>query len=443
MGCTIDGRGEYFAGLDLGSQSVRAGLFSREGRLLHMVQVPVGTRVDGLSVTQDPDEYWEATCLCLERLLRETKAGREKPLPLGVATQRSSFLFFSREGKALTPLVSWRDTSASLILSRWEGLRGEIYRMTGLPLTPYYSGPKISMYGEGVPEGSLFGPLITFIVYRLTGGALFVVDPGNAQRTLLFDINEGAFSEKLLSLFGMPEGVSLPEVVDTHGFLAKVRVGEGSFSLLSLNGDQQAAALLPLSLFPGSCFINYGTGGFLLAPTDDVPPHPQGFIVTVGEKKGGRTLYLVEGTVNGVGEMISRASRQCGVDPREVENVPSGPIPAVAGAPLGTGAPFWGPPVPFVSEVECGEAGGEEFLAGTVYGTACFLKEMREKMEALLERSFSLAVVTGGLSRFPGFALFVSALLGIPCVRPEVEEMTCMGAALGLLSSRGEMGGKG
>src|SRR5947209_3912657 len=202
-------------GLDIGSSSVKAVQVDGRGGAWRIVRRPLVTRRRGRDrVEQDGEQILRATIAAL----RPLAAGSSDEVPaLGLATQRSTVLFWDRDdGRPLTPAFSWQDLRGAPLVSRLRkearadgDLDDAIGRRTGLRLSPHYSASKLSWalhhvrgLRRRVAAGkALWGTLGTFLVWRLTGGAVYAIDHANAQRTLLFDLVSRSWDPELFDMF--------------------------------------------------------------------------------------------------------------------------------------------------------------------------------------------------------------------------------------------------
>ena len=212
-------------------------------------------------------------------------------------------------GKPAGRAPSWQDGRAAASVAPLQGRQAEVHEKTGLYLTPYYSAPKIRWFLDNVPavrrladEGRLLvAPVSTFLIWRLTRGAVYAADQSMAQRTLLLNLRTLEWDEDLLALFGVPRAV-LPAVVPTAGDWGSFERGGRTLKILASVGDQQAAAIGLGGVAPGSSVVNYGTGAFFLHNTGTEQHRVPGLLTTVGWKlKDQPPVFLQEGTVHAAG----------------------------------------------------------------------------------------------------------------------------------------------
>ncbi len=417
-----------YLGIDQGSTATKALLVSSKGELLFSSRKRVKTTVSGRAVHQDPKALLWSVRSAISEAVSFARKGMITIRGAGLATQRSSFLFFDKSAQPLTPLISWRDTSCSEripgLLSREEKIR----QISGLPMTPYYSAVKLERHTPPGRRTVLFGTVNTYLIFALTGGKVFATDPANAQRTLLFDIHSRDYSEELLRCFSVPGNVMLPEVRDTVSDFGHISMKGASIPILSSTGDQQAAFFGSSGWGTGRGLINLGTGGFLLVPMGELPKMSGGLIVTLSHSVGGKSFYLLEGTVNAVSDALGYFEELLGKQFGDKE-LEGGVYPAVVFGERGTGAPLWDPPFHAAVSGIGGGADKRKILASSLLGSLCYFRLIDEAM-ALGGWDAGEFVVSGGISSIGGVSRFLRDLLGKRMYQSRIAEMTGIGAAL-------------
>jgi glycerol kinase len=325
--------------LDLGSTAIKAGLLARDGTLTGIVSRPAppvsgeGGRYESAALA-----YAETADAVLAQCLAQTI---ERP-PLGLCSQRSSFLLWERQsGKPVTPLISWQDERGAAACAELRGQEMQIRALTGLLLTPYYFAPKLRVLLQQNPKWRarllsgewLVGTLDTFLIWRWTHGAQHVTDASMAARTLLLDVGSVRWSPLLCELFAVPVQ-SLPQVLPSAG--SGLALDNGLILQASL-GDQSAALLASLEADRPQAMVNLGTGGFVACPLPEGRAVLSGYLRTLVWQDGaGRPHFACEGTLNSIGVALADyPAADC--DPAELG---SDDIYCLA-EPSGLGAPYF------------------------------------------------------------------------------------------------------
>ncbi len=405
-------------GLDLGTTRVKLAALEADGALTELGTSPAPRPAGAGAVRElDADAYRRAA----ESLLADAPTG----LPLGIASQRSSFCLWDRDGRPATPLVSWQDRSASDWCEARRELEPRVSAITGLPLSPHYAGPKLAQRIEREPSlGArlasgelLFGTLETYLIWHWSGGRAHQTDLSMAARTLLADPLAGAWSDELLAHFGVPRA-ALPAIAPTHGRATPLTRGGSVTASLA---DQPAGLLAVLGDSSRGALLNLGTGAFVLSPTGERRETRAGYLAgPLSREPGGRTLFALEGTINGGGATADRAA------PGPTELPERDPTPRAFCLPdeNGVGAPYWRPRQPFVLD-----AGGARLapadrrrlvLEGLAFRARGILDELPDTDPLF---------VSGGLSHEPFVPLALATCLERPVHVLEEEETTLLGAA--------------
>src|SRR6185436_2031547 len=269
-------------------------------------------------VTHDPEAIWSSQLEVTQRVVREV-GGAERIAAIGITNQRETTIVWDRAtGAPIADAIVWqsRITASACERLRAAGHEPLFRARTGLPLDAYFSGPKIAHILDAVPgararaeAGELaFGTVDTFLLSRLTGGAVDATDVSNASRTLLFDIHHLAWDEELLELVGVPRAM-LPEVRPSSGPFGETvpQLFGRPVPIAALAGDQQAATFGQACFRPAQAKNTYGTGAFLLLNTGtDARESANGLLSTIGWQlaPGGPVTYALEGSVFSAGSAV-------------------------------------------------------------------------------------------------------------------------------------------
>ena len=395
-------------------------------------------------VEHDPEEIWDSVCVVCGELLSRN---REKPKAIALTNQRETVIVWeASNGRPVAPAVVWQDrrTADTCRRMREDGLERDIRDRTGLLLDPYFSGTKIAWLLDSDPElrrraerGELrAGTVDSWLIWKLTGGAVHATDRTNASRTLLLNLRSLDWDDTLLGYFSLPRNL-LPVVVPSGAVVAET-VAEGPFPagipLAGIAGDQQAALYGQSCFEPGSAKNTYGTGCFYLRHTGTscaISKHP--ILTTVAATSGEQAMYALEGSVFVGGAVIQwlrdemafiAESVDCERVAREVSD--TGGVFFVP-AFVGLGAPYWDPDARGAIVGLTRGTNWKHIVRAALESIAfqvCDLLGVEELGEGLGELR-----VDGGACRNDFLMQLQADLLGVPVNRPEQIETTALGAA--------------
>ncbi|HLV80108.1 MAG TPA: FGGY family carbohydrate kinase, partial [Chthonomonadaceae bacterium] len=255
---------KYLLALDQGTTSSRAVLFDAAGRVCGIAQEEFPQRYPQPGwVEHDPEALWESQMRAARRLLESQKVSAADVAAVGIANQRETTLLWERAtGRPVANAIVWQDrrTAGMCEALRAAGHEDLFQARTGLPLDPYFSATKISWLLDHAPglrrraeQGEIaFGTVDSFLLWRLSGGAVHATDVTNAARTLLFDIHRREWDAELLALLNIPPAL-LPQVrPSSHLFAETPKALFGvSLPVTAMAGDQQAATFGQACWTPG------------------------------------------------------------------------------------------------------------------------------------------------------------------------------------------------
>ena len=440
----------YVLAIDQGTTSTRAILFDQNLEISATAQQELAQHYPQPGwVEHDPEEIWSATVETCRKAIAAAGAGADDIAAIGITNQRETTLVWDREtGKPIHRAIVWQDRRTAEHCARLKaaGHEADVTRRTGLVLDPYFAATKITWLLDNVTgarevaeAGRLaFGTVDSFLLWRLTGGAAHATDATNASRTLLYDISEGCWCERMAELFRVPTAL-LPDVCDSAAEFGRTlpELFDGSIAIAGIAGDQQAATVGQACFEPGMMKSTYGTGCFALLNTGDKPVFSNNrLITTIAYQFGGKPVYALEGSIfiagaavqwlrDGIG-IIDEAS-QAGLlaaaadDDQDVYLVP---------AFVGLGAPYW--------DAECRGAifgltrnSGRAELARAALESVCF--QTRDLLEAMRSDwgagGETVLRVDGGMVASDWTMQRLADVLGAPVDRPRVLETTALGAA--------------
>ncbi|MBO9520294.1 MAG: glycerol kinase GlpK [Nocardioidaceae bacterium] len=396
-------------------------------------------------VEHAPEEIWQATLEATRACLKSWSGEATDLAGIGITNQRETVLLWDREtlGSPRRAIV-WQDRRTAEICERLKaaGHEDRVAQLTGLRLDPYFSGTKLAWIAEHEPNtwalvGSgryAIGTVDSYLVARMTRGTWHLTDVSNASRTLLFDLEKGAWSPELCELFGVPTD-ALPEVVDSWGELA--RTDPRSFLDLDLPiagiaGDQQSALFGQTCFDVGDSKCTYGTGSFILTNTGGtVERSDAGLLSTAGWRTpDGAITYALEGAIFVTGaavqwlrdglQIVGTAAETAAI----AATVDSTDGVVFVPALTGLGAPHWDP---HARGAILGLTRGTtraHIVRATLEAITFEVRDVIDTMPALTS-----VAVDGGAASNDLLCQLQADLLGVPVERPRIVETTALGAA--------------
>lgn len=385
------------------------------------------------------NEIWSATLSSVKQVIDQV--GKDFQA-IGITNQRETVGVWDRKTtEPNCPAIVWQDRRTTEILAELNA-GSNVQRITGLPLDPYFSASKLrwiakhdlDTWSKVLSGESVVGTIDTFLIAKLTSGAVHVTDASNASRTQLFDIHSGSWSEELLELFEIPLK-ALAQVVDSSGVVGTTNP-EAFFGLsvpiAGIAGDQQAALFGQTQFEVGGAKCTYGTGAFILQNTgSEALVQKNGLITTVAWQLNNKITYANEGSVFVSGaavqwlrdelKIISKASEIEDLALTVSDNGGVVFVPALTGL----GAPYW---IPDARGTVFGLTRGTErghLARATLEALAFQVKDVFDAMNTTL----STLRVDGGASANNLLMQIQADLLQTPIQRPAHLESTGLGAA--------------
>jgi glycerol kinase len=441
---------DYILAIDEGTTSTRAIIFNKKLKLKASAQKEFKQYfpASGL-VEHDAEEIWKAVLFTLKAAVKKAGISASNIKTIGITNQRETVVVWSRKtGKPIHNAIVWQDRRTANLCHelKTRGFENMVTAKTGLLLDPYFSAPKISWVLNHVKgaraqaeKGELcFGTIDSFLIWRLTGGAVHATDATNACRTLLYNIHTGDWDDELLNLFNVPRAI-LPVIKDCaadFGVTQKKILG-AEIAIGGVAGDQHAATIGQACFQPGMMKSTYGTGCFAMMNTGAAPVTSHNkLLTTLAYQLNGKRTYALEGAIFIAGAAVQwlrdglkivQSAAETGAlakasDPHQQVYL----VPAF----VGLGAPYWD-----------AEARGALFgltrgttnkeLARAALEAVCY--QTRDLLEAMKKdwgaAGKTVLRVDGGMAASNFTMQMLADILNAPVDRPNILETTALGAA--------------
>ncbi len=439
----------YLLALDQGTSSSRSIIFRPDGSILASAQAEFRQIYPQPGwVEHDPEEIWQSQLATARQALSQAGVSASSMASVGITNQRETTVVWRRDtGQAIYNAIVWQDRRAEpqCLRLRQAGHADKVQHKTGLLIDAYFSATKLQWIlnhvegARGMAErGELaFGTVDSWLIWKLSAGAVHATDVSNAARTLLFNIHTNQWDEELLALFDIPASL-LPRVqasASDFGHTQAEWLGQ-ALPIGGVAGDQQSALFGQACFGAGQAKNTYGTGCFMLMHTGDrCLTSTNGLITTSAAQPDQATAYALEGSVFIGGAVVQwlrdglRAFDKSADVQSLAETVTDTGGVVLVPAFTGLGAPYW-------------QADARGAILGLSRGTTmahiarAALESIAFQSTALLQamnRDASQAVhelrVDGGACVNDLLMQFQADLLGIPVLRPAVIETTALGAA--------------
>ena len=442
----------HILAIDQGTTSSRAIIFDANTAIIAVAQqeFPQHFPASGW-VEHEPEDLWDTTLAVCREAMAKAGVTASDLAGIGITNQRETTLVWDRKtGKAIHRAIVWQDrrTAERCAALKAEGHEPLVAQKTGLLLDPYFSGTKIAWILDHVPgararaeKGELaFGTVDSFLLWRLTGGAVHATDATNASRTLLYDIHQGAWDDALLEVIGVPRAM-LPEVRDSSAEfgLTLPDLFGGAIAVRGIAGDQQAATVGQACFEPGMLKSTYGTGCFALLNTGDQALVSRNrLLTTIAYQLKGRRTYALEGSIFIAGAAVQwlrdglhLVQNAAETGPMAAESDPAQQVYLVP-AFVGLGAPYWDADARGAMFGLTRNTGPREFaraaLEAVCFQTHDLLAAMRADWPGA-KGAQTVLRVDGGMVASDWTMQRLADILGAPVDRPEVKETTALGAA--------------
>ncbi len=441
---------KYILAFDQGTTSSRAILFDKEGRIVKTAQKEF-TQIYPKAgwVEHDAMEIWGTQSGVAREVLETAGVSPQDIAAIGITNQRETTVVWDKNtGKPIYNAIVWqcRRTAGICDDLKAKGLETYIRQNTGLVVDAYFSGTKVKWILDNV-EGAreraekgelLFGNIDTWLIWNLTRGKVHVTDYSNASRTLLYNIKDLKWDEKILTELDIPMSM-LPEVrpsSEVYGYTDGNTFGGANIPIAGIAGDQQAALFGQACFSEGMAKNTYGTGCFMLMNTGErMVPSNNGLLTTIAWGIDGKVEYALEGSIFIAGASIQwlrdelRLINDAADSEYYAQKVDDTNGVYVVPAFAGLGAPYWDMYARGTIVGLTRGANKNHLIRATLESIAYQTRDVIEAMQEDSGIELSTLKVDGGATKNNFLMQFQSDILGAAVDRPEVTETTALGAA--------------
>ena len=438
---------KYIVALDQGTTSSRAIVFDHEQRIVAVGQKEFQQFYPQPGwVEHDPMEIWATQYGVLQEALAKADITMADVAAIGIANQRETTIVWEKEtGRPIYNALVWqcRWTAALCDELKTEGWSDYIRDTTGLVIDAYFSATKISWILDHVPGAReraqkgelLFGTVDSWLVWKLTGGAVHVTDYTNASRTMLYNIRELKWDDKLLERLQIPKCM-LPEVRNSSEIYGYVQSEGVQVPIAGIAGDQQAALFGQACFAKGSAKNTYGTGCFLLMNVGrEFISSKNGLITTVAATMNGEVEYALEGSIFVGGAVIQWLRDELRILETAAESETyaasledNGGVYLVP-AFVGLGAPYWDMYARGSIFGLTRGAGRSHIVRAALEAIAYQTNDVLQAMAEDAGQAVTELKVDGGACRNDFLMQFQADIINCVVRRPAITETTALGVA--------------
>lgn len=438
---------KFIIALDQGTTSSRAVLFNEAGEIKGIAQQEFRQIFPKPGwVEHDPEEIWATQLGVLQRVIVENAIEAKSIAAIGITNQRETTVIWSRKtGQPIYNAIVWQDKRTAPICEdlKQKNLTDYVRNNTGLVIDSYFSGTKIKWILDSVEgarqqaeRGELaFGTIDTWLIWKLTNGKSHVTDYSNASRTMIFNIKDLKWDERMLKELAIPKSI-LPEVKPSAALFGTWRADNTEIPIAGVAGDQQAALFGQACFEPGMAKNTYGTGCFMLMNTGTtIQQSKNGLITTIAWGLNGKVEYALEGSVFIAGAAVQwlRDSLHLIDQSKDSEYFATKALGSnevyVVPAFAGLGAPYWDMYARGAIFGLTRDTGKDHIIKATLESLAYQTKDILNAMQEDAGIKLASLKVDGGACANNILMQFQADILGTEVERPEVIESTALGAA--------------
>lgn len=441
--------GKYIMALDAGTTSNRCILFNEKGEMCSVAQKEFTQYFPKPGwVEHDAGEIWSTQLQVARDAMNKIGVSAEEIAAIGITNQRETTIVWDKNtGKPIYHAIVWqcRRTSRYCDELKEKGLTETFRKKTGLVIDAYFSGTKVKWILDNV-EGAreraergelLFGTVETWLIWKLTRGAVHVTDYSNASRTMMFNINTLEWDEEILAELGIPKSM-LPQAKPSSEIYGETDPSffGGRIPIAGAAGDQQAALFGQTCFEKGEAKNTYGTGCFLLMNTGETPVFSEnGLVTTIAWEIDGKVNYALEGSIFVAGAAIQwlrdelRLIDSASDTEYMAQKVPDANGCYVVPAFTGLGAPYWDQ---YARGAIVGLTRGVNkyhIVRATLESLAYQVNDVLQAMKSDADLQLATLKVDGGASANNFLMQTQANVSDAPVNRPKCVETTAMGAA--------------
>jgi len=437
---------KYVMSLDQGTTSCRAILFDHAGKIVGVAQKEFAQIYPNPGwVEHDANEIWSTQKGVMLEVVKNAGVNAEEIAAIGITNQRETTVVWDKNtGEPVYNAIVWQSRQTAGICDELKkaGYEDYVKQNTGLVVDAYFSGTKVKWIldetgtrAKAQAGDLLFGTMDTWLIWNLTAGKSHVTDYSNASRTLMYNIQDLKWDDKMLDALGVPASM-LPEVKPSSAVYGYTTLLGPEIPISGAAGDQQAALFGQACFEKGMAKNTYGTGCFMLMNTGtDLVHSKNGLLTTIAWGVDGIVEYALEGSIFIAGAAIQwlRDEVHMLTSAKDSEyfatQVSSTDGVYVVPAFAGLGAPYWDMYARGAVLGLTRGTGKNHIIRATLESLAYQTRDVLDAMQKDSGITLAALKVDGGACANNFLMQFQADIVKAPVERPEVIETTALGAA--------------
>ncbi|MCP3763708.1 glycerol kinase GlpK [Domibacillus sp. A3M-37] len=441
-------KASFILSIDQSTSGTKALLVNEEGAIVQKRSLPHKQHYPQTGwVEHDPIEIYENVKKAAASVIKDSNTKPGQIAVLAITNQRETIVVWEKEtGTPIYNAIVWqcRRTADECRNLQETGNEELVRQKTGLTIDPYFSASKVKWildHVEGARDkaeaGSLLlGTIDSWLIWKLTKGAIHATDFTNASRTLLFNIHSLAWDKELLRLFTIPETM-LPEVKDSNAIFGKVvdeAFSQENWPISGVIGDSQGALFGQKCFEAGMVKATYGTGTSVMMQTDKPVTGTKGLVTSIAWGMDGKVQYALEGIINSTGDVLNWMTNELGLisDLTEAEHLAQA-LPGNEGVYLvpafvGLGAPYWSPNTRAAIVGMNRNTGRSHIIRAAFESIAYQVTDILKLMEQEAGIEMKELRVDGGATCNRFLMQYQADMLDIPVDASDVAELSAMGS---------------
>jgi glycerol kinase len=436
--------------IDQSTSGTKGLVWDETGHLLSRADLPHRQiRNDRGWISHDPEEIYRNAVEAVRGALQKAGLDPRDAAVLGIANQRETALAWDRTtGRPFCDAIVWQCGRAADFLRTIEtaDFAAQVRNITGLYLSPYFSGTKFGWILANVQEARdalghkklCCGTIDAWLVFKMTSGAAFKTDFSNASRTQLLDLGRLCWNETLAAAFGLDTD-ALPELCRSDSFFGETTL-EGLFPkpipIHGVLGDSHGALFANRCFSPGSAKVTYGTGSSIMMNAGSRrPPSGDGVVTSLAWALSDKVDYALEGNINYTGAVIKWLAEDMGLiaSPGEAEHI-AGSVKSAGGVYLvpafsGLGAPWYAEKARAAILGMNRGTGRAEIVRAAEESIAYQIRDVVEALNRAAEQPIQMLKADGRPARDAFLMQFQADMLGMDIAVSDLEERSGAGAA--------------